>query len=256
MDIHFTKYHGTGNDFILIDNRSNQVKLSESQIQSLCDRHFGIGADGLILIEKHKTQDYKMVYYNADGSQSLCGNGSRCGFAFARSLGLADQTASFETTDGVHPIKIEDGNIHFGFPDLKNSITLYGEDKYLNTGSPHYIKVVQDVKSLDVEALGREIRNMSEFSGQNGTNVNFVQLLKGKVKIRTYERGVEAETLSCGTGATAVGLVASEYGYDSPVEIETEGGILTVSYRLEDGFFKNVWLAGPAQKVFEGTVTI
>lgn len=257
MKLVFSKYQGTGNDFILIDNRKKAFSPITAVIQQLCDRKFGIGADGLILIEEHDSLDYRMVYFNADGTQSLCGNGSRCGFAFAQSLGMVEQAATFETTDGVHRIKREDGIIHFGFPDIKQDITEVDGDYYLDTGSPHYIRFFKDgLDELNVFTLGREIRNLSAYSSQNGTNVNFAQLLEDGVKMRTYERGVEDETLSCGTGATAVALVASQMGMQSPIELETKGGNLRVYFRIEGNRFTDIWLAGPAEKVFEGTITI
>ncbi len=256
MVLKFAKYQGTGNDFILIDNRENVFPKEQQTITSLCDRKFGIGSDGLILIENHPELDYKMIYYNADGTKSLCGNGSRCGFAFAQQLGMVDDTARFETTDGIHDIKEEDGIIHFGFPPIENIIKEEGEDMYLDTGSPHHIRFVDDVNTVDVYSEGKKIRNMSVYSSQNGTNVNFAQLLPEGIKMRTYERGVEDETLSCGTGATAVALVASQRGLESPVNLETKGGTLSVSFETGDGVFENIWLAGPAKKVFEGTVEI
>lgn len=255
MTVNFSKYQGTGNDFILIDDRESSFPSTPELISQLCDRKFGIGADGLILIRNHPELDYLMVYFNSDGSQSLCGNGSRCGFAFAKELGMVADNASFETTDGVHQIKEEDGLIHFQLfnSDLPEKV---GNNWYLNTGSPHYIKIVEDVSDVDVVSQGRKIRYSETYSGQNGTNVNFAQLLQDRIKMRTYERGVEGETLSCGTGATAVGLLAENYGFESPVHIETEGGNLSVSFKKEGGQFRDVWLAGPAKKVFEGSITI
>ncbi|MEP1094512.1 MAG: diaminopimelate epimerase [Cyclobacteriaceae bacterium] len=256
MVLNFSKYQGTGNDFVMIDNRQGLFPKNEQNVVKLCDRKFGIGADGLILIEEHPDLDYRMVYFNSDGTQSLCGNGSRCGFAFAKSLGMVNDSARFETTDGIHDIKEEAGIIHFGFPTMENKIAEVGGDKYMHTGSPHYVRVVDDVEDVDVYSEGKKIRNLAVYSSQNGTNVNFAQLLPEGVKMRTYERGVEDETLSCGTGATAVALVASQHGLQSPVKLETKGGTLSVSFELKDGFFENIWLAGPAEKVFEGTVTI
>lgn len=255
MKLHFSKYQGTGNDFILIDNRDNSFDPSADQIVALCDRKFGIGADGLILVQNHDDLDYKMVYFNSDGTQSLCGNGSRCGFAFAQSLGIVDNHATFETTDGIHQIKEEGGLIHFQLFDVE-SLNQEGNDWYVDTGSPHYIKIVQDTESVNIVPEGRKIRNLPAYSRQNGTNVNFAQLLQDVVRIRTYERGVEDETLSCGTGATAVAIVAGKLGQESPVKIETKGGNLFVAFDKEDGFFSNIWLAGPAEKVFEGTVSV
>ncbi|WP_425392796.1 diaminopimelate epimerase [Ekhidna sp.] len=256
MELHFTKYQGTGNDFILIDDRQESFPVKESIITKLCDRKFGIGADGLILIQNHPSLDYRMVYFNSDGSQSLCGNGSRCGFAFSQSLGIVHDQATFETTDGIHQIKEEDGKIHFQLFDVVEVRQLNDQEWFINTGSPHHIVIMDDIDSLDILPRGREIRNRPEYSSQNGTNVNFAQLLQDGVKIRTYERGVEDETLSCGTGATAVGLMAGKMGYPSPVRIHTMGGELSVRFDQMDKKFTAIWLAGPAKKVFEGSVTI
>lgn len=256
MNITFHKYQGAGNDFILIDNRENKIALQPSVIQQLCDRRFGIGADGLILIEDHPTLDYRMIYFNADGSQSLCGNGSRCGFAFATALGIVQSEALFETTDGIHKIKHQDGLIHFQLFDSDLPQSLGSEEWYLNTGSPHHVLITSDIQAIDVVSKGSAIRNSPKYSSQNGTNVNFAQLLHDKVKMRTYERGVENETLSCGTGATAVGLIAGTLGYESPVKIETLGGELIVSFVKKGDQFTDVWLAGPAEKVFEGSLNI
>ncbi len=256
MELHFTKYQGTGNDFIIIDDRNESFPVNDSLIQKLCDRRFGIGADGLILIQNHPDLDYRMVYFNSDGSQSLCGNGSRCGFAFAKSLGIVGVKATFETTDGIHQIKIQDGKIHFQLFDVKEREKINDNEWFVDTGSPHHIVISKDVLEEDIVNQGRKIRNSSTYSRHNGTNVNFAQLLQDRVKIRTYERGVEDETLSCGTGATAVGIMAGELGLESPVRIQTMGGELSVSFKREGDSFTDVWLSGPAEKVFEGSVTI
>lgn len=256
MKLHFTKYQGTGNDFILIDDRSRQFPQDIALIKKLCDRRFGIGADGLILIQEHPDLDYHMIYFNSDGSQSLCGNGSRCGFSFAQSLGLVTDLATFETTDGVHQIKQENGLIHFQLFDVKDINRLNDQEWFIHTGSPHHIVISEDLENIDIVPEGRKIRNLPAYSSQNGTNANFAHLLQDRVKIRTYERGVEDETLSCGTGATAVGIMAGKLDYKSPVRIETRGGELQVSFTKEGDWFTNIWLAGPAEKVFEGSVTI
>lgn len=256
MELHFTKYQGTGNDFILVDDRNQSFPVSNQLIQKLCGRRFGIGADGLILIQNHPDLDYKMVYYNSDGSQSLCGNGSRCGFAFAHSLGMVNQQATFETTDGIHQIKMEDDKIHFQLFDVPQLKKINDKEWFVNTGSPHHIVISNGIEEKDIVTEGRKIRNLSTYSGHNGTNVNFAQLLQDKIRIRTYERGVEDETLSCGTGATAVGIMAGELGFESPVHIQTMGGELSVSFKREGDSFIAIWLAGPAEKVFEGSVTI
>lgn len=255
MTINFSKYQGTGNDFILIDNRKKEFSKDIKDIQFLCDRKFGIGSDGLILIENHPELDYKMVFYNPDGSESLCGNGSRCGFEFARFLGIVDLKASFETTDGVHAAHVQNEQVSFSLFDQK-SIEKRGEDFYVNTGSPHLVRIVNDIEAVDVVTEGRAIRYSETYLGQNGTNVNFAQLLQGEVVVRTYERGVENETLSCGTGVTAVGLVASQLGYDSPVNIKTRGGSLKVNYEKDENGFRNIWLTGPATFVFSGSIEL
>ncbi|MEQ6167032.1 MULTISPECIES: diaminopimelate epimerase [unclassified Ekhidna] len=256
MKLHFSKYQGTGNDFILIDDREETFPVNTGLVEKLCDRRFGIGADGLILIQNHPDLNYRMVYFNSDGSQSLCGNGSRCGFAFAQSLGVVDKSATFETTDGVHEIKEQDDLIHFQLFDVEEVKKLNDQEWYINTGSPHHIVISDNVENEDIVTKGRHIRNQQAYSSQNGTNVNFAQLLHNEVRIRTYERGVEDETLSCGTGATAVGIMAGYLGFESPVQIQTQGGMLCVSFQKEGDKFTNIWLAGPAKKVFEGSVTI
>ncbi|MEM6643931.1 MAG: diaminopimelate epimerase [Bacteroidota bacterium] len=256
MEISFYKYQGTGNDFILLDDRSEQFPASKELVQKLCDRRFGIGADGLILIQNHPQHDYRMVYFNSDGSQSLCGNGSRCGFAFARFLKMVDQKAIFETTDGVHQVKLEGGIIRFQLSDVEMPSKISDREYFLNTGSPHHIVICDEVETIDVLSEGSAIRNSSAYTGQNGTNVNFAQLLPDRVKMRTYERGVEGETLSCGTGATAVGLLAGAQGMESPVNIETLGGNLKVYFQKKTEIYTQVWLAGPAEMVFKGTLNI
>lgn len=256
MELHFTKYQGTGNDFILVDDRDLSLTVSDILVQKLCDRRFGIGADGLILIQNHPKHDYRMVYFNSDGSQSLCGNGSRCAFAFAQSLGIVKDKGTFETTDGVHQIKIENNLIHFQLFDVDKVEQINDNEWFVNTGSPHHIVISDNVESEEIVLKGREIRNLPNYSRHNGTNVNFAQLLQDKVKIRTYERGVEDETLSCGTGATAVGIMAGKLGFKSPVHIQTQGGTLLISYNQNDNSFTDIWLAGPAEKVFEGSVEI
>ena len=256
MELNFSKYQGTGNDFILVDDRDQSFPASNQLVQKLCDRRFGIGADGLILIQNHPKLDYRMVYFNSDGSQSLCGNGSRCGFAFAQSLGMVDQHATFETTDGIHQIKQEGEKINFQLFDVQQLKKINEKEWFIDTGSPHHIVISDDVSSENIVSEGREIRNHPDYSRHNGTNVNFAQLLQDRVKIRTYERGVEDETLSCGTGATAVGIMAGKLGFKSPVHIQTTGGELSVSFKQEGDQFTEIWLAGPAKKVFEGSVTI
>ena len=256
VTFNFHKYQGTGNDFILIDDRTKSFPATAATIKQLCERKFGIGADGLILIQNHPSQDYRMIYFNSDGSQSLCGNGSRCGFAFARALGMVKDAATFETTDGIHQIRLMNDLIHFQLFDTPLPRQVGEQEWYLDTGSPHHIVSSENVALEEVVAKGSAIRYSETYSSQNGTNVNFAQLLPNGVKMRTYERGVEDETLSCGTGATAVGLLAGMLGRSSPVFVETEGGNLSVSFEQVGDKFVNIWLAGPAVKVFEGTASI
>jgi len=255
MTIEFFKYQGTGNDFVLIDNRNGQFPKDAEVISYICDRKFGVGSDGLILIEHHPELDYRMVFFNPDGSQSLCGNGSRCGFQFARDLDIVSNKATFETTDGIHKAELSDGTISISLFPVQ-LIKALDEDFYLNTGSPHFVRLVEDVEHTDVVTVGRKIRYSADYSGQNGTNVNFAQLLPDHIRVRTYERGVENETLSCGTGVTAVALVGALNGYSSPVTVETQGGRLAVTYEKNEEGFKNIWLSGSVQFVFKGDMQI
>jgi len=259
MELHFFKYQGTGNDFIMIDNRSGQVVLSPEQVAFLCHRRFGIGADGLILLEPEKGFDFKMVYYNSDGNlSSMCGNGGRCITAFARQLGIISDKARFVAVDGPHEANINDDGVALKMQDVKQ--VELGEDYfYLNTGSPHYVKMVQDVEHLDVFSEGRNIRNSARFR-EEGTNVNFIEKLEDALFVRTYERGVEDETLSCGTGVTAAALVAAVNGIATGKNsciVKTRGGTLEVTFEkvLEKNFY-NIWLKGPAVLVFEGSILV
>lgn len=253
MKLTFHKYHGTGNDFILIDDRKKSFPEGVALIRQLCHRHFGIGADGLILIRHHSEYDFEMVYYNADGSQSMCGNGSRCAVLFASTLGLAGPESNFLSTDGPHFATLEGDTVAVQLHDVK-SVTDHGDTMFINTGSPHYIEFVEDVESLQVEPKGKEIRYSREFYPA-GTNVNFVELLRDDtIFVRTYERGVEAETLSCGTGVTACSIAAFFKGYKSPVKVRTLGGELEVSFVHSDNHFEKVFLKGPATFVYEGQI--
>lgn len=260
MKLDFYKYQGTGNDFILIDNRSGLLQLNTEQINFLCDRRFGIGADGLILLELEPGVDFKMVYYNSDGNQSsMCGNGGRCLVAFAKQLEVITDKARFIAIDGLHEATISDeGLVSLKMQDLKSMEM--GEDFfYLNTGSPHYVKMVNDLDKLDVETNGKEIRYNERFK-EEGTNVNFIEKVGEELFVRTYERGVEAETYSCGTGVTAAALVAAVKGISNTKNhclITTKGGKLEVTFeKVLDHTFYNIWLKGPAKFVFEGSISI
>ena len=261
MTIHFHKYQGTGNDFIILDNLRNEYSsLSMSLVQRLCDRRFGVGADGLILLNEKKDYDFEMKYYNADGKEgSMCGNGSRCMIKFAHSAGIHREKYNFLTSDGPHQAEINgNGIIAIKMNDVTH-IKKLNNDFILNTGSPHYVKMVMDVMNFEVVKKGREIRDSKEFK-QEGINVNFVEQTDkpDKIIVRTYERGVENETFSCGTGVTAAALVCfhNENGFNE-VEVKTPGGKLFVEFeRVDNEKFQNIWLSGPAEKVFEGSIEI
>ena len=260
MNIIFYKYQGTGNDFVVLDNRTGKYRLTNDQVRRLCDRRFGIGSDGLMMLNEKSGYDFEMKYYNADGKEgSMCGNGARCIVKFAYHLGIHKERYKFIAYDGEHEAEIDtDGIISLKMNDV-NHVRKFHSDYILNTGSPHYIKMVTDVMDLDVYKKGHEIRYSKEFE-QEGINVNFVEQMDeaDKIFVRTYERGVEDETLSCGTGVTAAALVCwhNENGFNE-VEVRTTGGLLSVEFdKINDSGFTNIWLCGPAEKVFEGTVEI
>jgi diaminopimelate epimerase len=259
MTISFSKYQGTGNDFILLDNRQQIYSgLTQLEIAKYCDRRFGIGADGLMLLNLKEGYDFEMKYFNADGNPgSMCGNGGRCMVRFAYHLGIHRSSYCFLASDGEHEAEIDDGG---GIINLKmQDVTGVREDNgdfILNTGSPHYVRIVDDVMDYDVVKQGTEIRFNEEFN-KEGINVNFVEQAElDEIIVRTYERGVEDETFSCGTGVTASALVCyhNEVGYND-VTVTTRGGKLVVKYdRLSSNHYTNIWLCGPAEKVFEGKI--
>lgn len=260
MTLSFFKYQGAGNDFVLIDNRHGEIELSTEQISYLCNRRFGIGADGLILLELEPGVDFKMVYFNSDGNQSsMCGNGGRCIVAFARYLKLIENKTRFLAIDGIHEAIVEnDETISLKMQDVQHLEV--GEDFYfLNTGSPHYVKLVSNIEELDVVEEGKKIRNSERFI-EEGTNVNFIEKKDEQLFVRTYERGVEDETLSCGTGVTASALVAAYNNMSNSKNkclIKTLGGNLEVNFeKVLDYNFYNIWLKGPAISVYKGEVTI
>lgn len=251
----FYKYHGTGNDFILFDNRDGKISFSKEQVAHLCNRRFGIGADGLMLLEHADGYHFRMVYYNSDGGEStMCGNGGRCMAAFAKSLGIIQDEASFVAIDGPHTAAINNNLISLHMKDVDGMDIQQGYT-ILNTGSPHYVLWVDDVKNMDVFNRGRAIRNQSEFQ-PGGINVNFVQRQNGGLLVRTYERGVEDETLSCGTGVTAAAIAATANETGSFITgIETPGGNLQVSFtKNTPSTAIDVTLTGPAVFVFKGEI--
>ena len=262
MKLPFYKYQGTGNDFILIDNRSLKWQPSTSDILFLCSRHFGIGADGLILLSVQNGYDFGMTYFNSDGKEStMCGNGGRCMTAFAHFLGLIKSEAYFGAIDGDHIARILEISKDIKKISLKmkdvNVDEIIADHLFMNTGSPHYVSFVKDVEGMDLVARAHKIR-FSERFAEEGTNVDFVEIRKDHLFVRTYERGVEDETYSCGTGVTASALAAAIRNPDNPgyFNILTKGGELTVRFRQNKNSFTEVWLEGPAQFVFKGEIEI
>ncbi|TWR28463.1 diaminopimelate epimerase [Mucilaginibacter achroorhodeus] len=261
MKLNFFKYQGAGNDFVLIDNRDNTVQnIDKEQVALLCDRRFGIGGDGLMLLEKEPGFDFKMVYYNADGNEgSMCGNGGRCIVAFAKHLGVITYTTKFLATDGVHHAKISDGGewVSLQMIDVEE-INKDGEAFVLNTGSPHYVKTAADLAVKDVYNEGRAIRNNTTYK-QEGINVNFVEPEGDGFFVRTFERGVENETYACGTGVTAVALaMAKKNGQFGTINtpIRVLGGNINIRFDHDGERFSNIFLEGPAKLVFEGQIEI
>ena len=254
----FYKYQGTGNDFVMLDNRLKTFdKKDTKQVAFLCDRRFGVGADGLILLENHPTADFKMVYYNADGNESsMCGNGGRCLVAFAKFLNIVKDRATFEAIDGMHDAIIEDDIIKLRMQDV-TEVEKHTNHIFLNTGSPHHVQKEANLKGLDIKTEGAKIRYGSPYN-EIGTNVNFVSKIdEVTFAVRTYERGVEAETLSCGTGVTAVALAMHYIGETEKnvITLQVEGGTLQVSFNKKGNAYHDIWLIGPAKQVFKGILS-
>jgi diaminopimelate epimerase len=259
MHITFHKYQGTGNDFILLDNRKLIYnELSEAQIKKMCDRHFGIGADGLMLLGNSDFADFSMKYYNSDGRESsMCGNGGRCITLFAQELKIITTEAKFIAIDGLHYSTIDDGEVELKMNDVKG-ISSDGNAFILNTGSPHYVCYRDDAKTLDVKQEGKNIRYNDTYS-KEGINVNFVKVIEDKTLfVATYERGVEDETLSCGTGVTACAIAQVRDSIGSNyVRVSTKGGTLMVKCVNQDKeHFTDVYLCGPARFCFSGEIVV
>ena len=254
--ITFYKYQGTGNDFIMIDNRNLEFPKKSNLIEKLCDRRFGIGGDGLILLENDPESDFRKVYYNADGNEStMCGNGGRCIVAFASFLNIFSEECTFNAVDGIHEAKISQETVLLKMTDVHH-ITATENGSILNTGSPHFVQYIENLENFDVFTEGKSIRNSEMFRAE-GINVNFVEAQGDhKIFVRTYERGVEDETYSCGTGVTAAALTWLRNKKINSVQIRTLGGILSVyAEQLQDAFI-NIWLEGPAKQVFKGEINI
>ena len=260
MQLEFYKYQGTGNDFVMIDNRLDIFpKENTKLIAHLCDRRFGIGGDGLILLENDSDTDFRMVYYNSDGNQSsMCGNGGRCLVAFAKKLNIINNSCTFIATDGVHHATIaSDGLVSLQMIDV-TQVKITSEYVFLNTGSPHHVQLAEDLEHYNIKDNGAAIRYGALY-GKDGSNVNFVKQIDGSTfSLRTYERGVEDETLSCGTGATAVAIAMNAIGKTNAtsIHLNVQGGKLEVSFDKKDNQFTNVFLKGPAEFVFKGEVEI
>lgn len=261
MELHFAKWHGTGNDFIMIDDRSGQFNHDVATIERLCHRHYGIGADGLIALRKPHVADteFHMEFYNPDGSTSFCGNGSRCVFAFWSSLNGGVESARFTAIDGVHVGSWRGDDVAIGLPAVRMDPVRQQEQHvdFINTGSPHTLVWVDNVDAVDILEEAPPRRYSQEY-GTGGTNVNFVEHRANGIRIRTYERGVEAETLSCGSGVVAAALSAMAKGHKGPsLQVEARGGTLRVeAVQKEPGHFEGIFLIGPAREVFHGVIQL
>lgn len=260
MNIDFYKYQGTGNDFIILDNRAGDYKsITNDQVKILSDRKFGIGSDGLMLLNKHDSYDFEMIYYNSDGNEgSMCGNGGRCLVKFASDMGIKKSHYSFIATDGPHEAEIDfNGEVRLKMKDV-SSVQEESDHFILNTGSPHYVKFVKNLSKFNVREDGSKIR-YSKLFNDKGINVNFVEEIdEHTIFVRTYERGVEDETLSCGTGVTAAALVSAhnDNSYNE-IDVQTIGGNLSVEFQAAgNGSFSNIWLCGPADFVFKGQIKV
>jgi len=258
MELVFYKYQGAGNDFVMLDNRLGTHSLNKTQIAHICDRRFGVGSDGLILLENSDSTDFKMRYYNADGALgSMCGNGGRCVVAFAKRLNLFSESCIFEAFDGLHKaVVLDNGTVSLEMSDV-TEISIHNKNYLLDTGSPHLVCFVDAVKSISIKEEGAEIRYSKDFNKQ-GVNVNFAQLNNGELVIRTYERGVEDETLACGTGATATAIAAFYSGLitANSIKLKALGGDLQVSFTKTKNVFTNVKLVGGAEFVFKGNIHV
>lgn len=255
--IPFYKYQGAGNDFILIDNRNASFdRKNEQLVKKLCDRRFGIGADGLMLLQQAENYDFEMVYYNADGAEgTMCGNGGRCIVAFARDLGIISSTTDFLAVDGPHQASIDGNQVTLGMIEV-HDFRKDGEAYILNTGSPHYVQFIKGLADYDVFQEGKKIRYSGAY-GDKGINVNFIEKENNGYFLRTYERGVEDETFACGTGATAAAMtVALHHNMEGDINIPIRvlGGQLYISFHKKDKAFTDVFLKGPAKFVFAGEI--
>jgi diaminopimelate epimerase len=261
MNFSFYKYQGTGNDFVILDNRAQQYQsITAQQVKAICNRRFGVGADGLMLLNQKEGYDFEMIYYNADGNpSSMCGNGGRCLVKFAYHMGIHKFTYRFLAIDGEHEAELDKNNhIRLKMQDV-DSVEMHPSFAVLNTGSPHYVKYTNNVADAHVVEMGKQIRNSPTYADLGGINVNFVENTgEDSIFVRTYERGVEDETLSCGTGVTAASLMSAhnERGFNR-VEVKTPGGLLSVEFnKTSETTFTDIWLCGPATFVYKGEIDI
>ncbi len=259
MNFEFFKYQGAGNDFVMVDDRNRAFPLNEEFINRICDRHFGVGADGLILLQDDADLDFRMVYFNSDGRESsMCGNGGRCVARFAQRLGIIENKTKFNAIDGIHEALLEENGIHLKMTNV-SEVRTARDFVFLNTGSPHHIEFVRDVDQIDVKHRGAAIRYGGPYF-EEGSNVNFVEVIdENTLKIRTYERGVEDETLACGTGVTAAAIAAFDTGKINAgqINVKAMGGNLSVKFKKNaSGGYEDIWLTGPAEFVFEGKIDV
>jgi len=261
MVLSFEKYQAAGNDFVVLDNREgNYSSIPSDQLRFLCDRHKGVGADGVIFINAHPTADFEMIYFNSDGNKStLCGNGGRCAVAFAFQKNIISTVTTFMASDGIHHAEwLGEGQVRLQMQNVKE---IQHKEKAIitNTGSPHYITLAADLATLDVKNEGAAIRYSPPFK-KEGINVNFLEHIKDShFRIRTYERGVEDETLACGTGAVASALAIDQWGNypkSEQIHLEARGGNLLVDFKKDNTGYHSIFLQGPATFVFSGTLTL
>lgn len=259
MNLNFYKYQALGNDFILVDDMKTNIspKLNETLITKLCNRKFGIGADGILVLVNHPKYDFEIKYFNSDGSPSLCCNGSRCAIDYAYSLGIINKNAEIMAYDGTHKAFIEDSKVKIQMKNI-NKIEYYGEDMFINTGAPHYIRFWDNLAIKDISKLGKSIKKDFE----KDTNITFIEntkpkTLNGSVFATTYEKGVEEETLACGTGAIAAAIASNiKYKIPSPICINMKGGKLYVEFNKDKDTFKDIFIKGDANEVFKGNINI
>ena len=255
MKIHFEKYQASGNDFILINNFEKRVHLNKKIISFLCDRNFGIGADGIIIIQKCATADFEMIFFNPDGTESMCGNGSKCAVNFAIKNGLSNATPKYLTYDGYHKAYIKHNKIYIQMNNIIE-IKKIKNDYFINSGAPHHIKFVKKLKDLDILEEVNIIRSDNKYKSKD-CNINFIQIDdKHKIQLRTFEKGVEKETQSCGTGAVASSIASTFKNVISPVTSSFKGGNLTIHFEKCNSIFKNIFLVGKANFIYSGDIII